>query len=1707
MMKENIYLQNSIANWRLFRACRKLSFIGIYLMIMCLTMTHRMNAQCDTPISSFPFEEGFETGNSNLPECWESIPVLEGMFNGLYFDWAVVSENESGNVVPNTGNGMAHAFQDDYYASSILSTPALDLTSLTSPYLKFYFANEDWGGDVDYLRVLYKTSADGEWNALTDWIEDPHSNWQDLAMVLPDPSAEYYIGFYADLGYGYGLNIDDVWVGEAPTCLAPSALVVSNINSTGASFSWTASASDPENGYAWEVRDGDGEVVASGTTLTTSSSTSDLTFGTYSLYVQSICDEEESEWAGPTPFSIIMGDVCGTVINLDNQTSPYVGTTAGAAHDFGGPCISGNSAPDLFFSITVPANYTLDIGQTENSYDSYNYIGYGDCPGSGGTTTQIDCWDDSDTKIVTWSNSTGEEQIVYWVQDGYNSSSAAGAFTLAWTLTPPPSCIDPTGLTATATSPTTASVAWVAPNPAGIGYEYHIALSSAAPTENGEFIDAVSINVEDLTANTTYYVFVRTDCGNDDYSTWVGPVSFTTPCDVITAMPFHETFETNSDTRSCWTQQTVAGNALWTFAAGSTSTVTTANNGTLNARFVSSSGNGTPVTKLITPMLDITTLDNPRLVFHMAQPNWTDDVNELKVYYRTEIEAEWVEIAHYDTAYNSWTEKILSLPNPSSTYQIAFEGINNWGRANVIDDVIVESTPPCLAITGLEMTGMTMTSASFEWNASASEPENGYAYIVLDGDENIVDQGTLSTTTLTIPDLETAIPYTLSVVAVCSMGEESAPVSLQFIVDYCAASSSSDLGEYGDYISNVSLYGADTLVNPSSYNSAGYQNFSDLTVSQNAGLDLSFSISAGSSDYPHTKHIWVDWNNDLSFDEDEQVYLNISDNIQPTTSSSFTIPSDQTIGSYRMRIRTTDGGDESLSPCGNEAWSETEDYTLIVLPAPSCLPPTALTIESLSDESIVFSWNTPSIEAEQYNWYITDADGNTVAEGFTEENANITAEGLVASSTYTLHMFSDCGEDNLSPESTISFTTPCAKIDQFPYAESFEDDSEWLNCWMADNNSDAYWGIGVGSANGEIDEPHTGTNNAVLYGTGWGELAALFTPVMDMTSLMTTGAELNFWYANPYGFDYDEMEIYYKSSPNATWTMVPTAGFYNIVNNWTEVTITLPNISADYQLAFVGYSYGESLVLDDVVIRAIEVECDPVTALEVVSTTTESAIITWTASETIPSNGYDWFVYNEEDEVVTSGTTEENVANVSGLTANTTYTFVVVTVCDDINSSEPSDAYEFTTAPITGCTDETACNYNADATADDGSCSFELLTWYLDADGDGYGDDSETEEACQQPEGYVANNTDCDDTNADVYQTGELYIDADGDGYNVGVDTLCYGATVPAGYAIETLGTDCDDEDATVYQSAELYVDADGDGYDAGSETVCYGEEIPEGYTSETLGTDCDDEDATTYQSAELYVDADGDGYDGGSETVCYGEEVPEGYFTETLGSDCDDEDATVYQSATLYIDTDGDGYHGLAEEVCYGEEIPDGFVTETLGTDCNDEDETVWALTTLEVNLVLPVATICDNASPLTLTGGSPENGVWSGQTVVDGVFYPAGLAATNYTITYTVAGDGVCIEGNEASAVLIVDDCSSIDEQAINTIHVYPTITSDFVRVAGHSLLHAVVMDMNGKSIKTVSLNTDATIDMQSLAAGVYFIKVSSHTTTEVFRVVKVN
>ena len=42
----------------------------------------------------------------------------------------------------------------------------------------------------------------------------------------------------------------------------------------------------------------------------------------------------------------------------------------------------------------------------------------------------------------------------------------------------------------------------------------------------------------------------------------------------------------------------------------------------------------------------------------------------------------------------------------------------------------------------------------------------------------------------------------------------------------------------------------------------------------------------------------------------------------------------------------------------------------------------------------------------------------------------------------------------------------------------------------------------------------------------------------------------------------------------------------------------------------------------------------------------------------------------------------------------------------------------FSGTNINGCTDPEACNYDETATADDGSCEYNLGSWYVSVDGD-----------------------------------------------------------------------------------------------------------------------------------------------------------------------------------------------------------------------------------------------------------------------------------------------------------------------------------------------------------------------------------------------------
>ena len=174
------------------------------------------------------------------------------------------------------------------------------------------------------------------------------------------------------------------------------------------------------------------------------------------------------------------------------------------------------------------------------------------------------------------------------------------------------------------------------------------------------------------------------------------------------------------------------------------------------------------------------------------------------------------------------------------------------------------------------------------------------------------------------------------------------------------------------------------------------------------------------------------------------------------------------------------------------------------------------------------------------------------------------------------------------------------------------------------------------------------------------------------------------------------------------------------------------------------------------------------------------------------------------------------------------------TDCDDAATTTNPGAAEVCDSADNDC----------DGTVDEADAT-DAATWYADADGDPYGDPSTATRSCSQPSGYLADDADCDDTDASLNPDTVWYIDGDGDGFGDAATTTTQ-CLQPSGYLADD--TDCDDTDAAVYPGAtETWYDgtdadcAGDDDYDQdgdGESPYAYG------------GTDCDDTDAAASDAA-----------------------------------------------------------------------------------------------------------------------------------------------------------------------------------------------------------------------------------------------------------------
>ncbi|MFH1467103.1 MAG: MopE-related protein [Pseudomonadota bacterium] len=170
---------------------------------------------------------------------------------------------------------------------------------------------------------------------------------------------------------------------------------------------------------------------------------------------------------------------------------------------------------------------------------------------------------------------------------------------------------------------------------------------------------------------------------------------------------------------------------------------------------------------------------------------------------------------------------------------------------------------------------------------------------------------------------------------------------------------------------------------------------------------------------------------------------------------------------------------------------------------------------------------------------------------------------------------------------------------------------------------------------------------------------------------------------------------------------------------------------------------------------------------------------------------------------------------------------------------------------------------NCDGTVDEDT-AVDATTWYADVDMDGYGDAASSVTTCAAGSGYVADNTDCDDTDATIYPGATEVLDDGIDQDCDGVDSTSAPVDADADGFDDTV--DCDDADATIYPGA---AETCGDGIDQdcdGADLACPVDADADGF-DDTV--DCNDADATIYPGA---AETCGDGIDqdcDGSDLAC----------------------------------------------------------------------------------------------------------------------------------------------------------------------------------------------------------------------------------------------
>ena len=835
-------------------------------------------------------------------------------------------------------------------------------------------------------------------------------------------------------------------------------------------------------------------------------------------------------------------------------------------------------------------------------------------------------------------------------------------------------CAKPKNFTATGITAHTATLTW---QPGAEGQSnwdvYVTTTANDVPDENTTPTYQVmecSKALSNLTAQTTYYAYVRANCGGGDKSKWANTTFATTreALAVDANNPYSQDFETNNDwgftngtltNNWCWGSTVNNGGqkSIYVSKDGGTTYEYAHGNTAIYASKLFNFGQGTYTFVFDWKAKGESTYDYLRVALAPGDVEFTAGTSLYSGIGTSNLPNGWIALdgggkLNLSEGWNTQTTEATI----SGTYTMVFIWRNDGSSGSqppaAIDNVSISlmSCPRPSALTASNITGRTAT-LSWTENGTASNWVLQYA-TNNSFSENLVETNVIGTATKDLTGLTPETTYYARVKSVLGNDE----------------SSWSDVKDF----TTIATCPKPTL-NYVSYSATAYTGTVQWTGSTADAFEVAYRPT---SDFDPSDYTLENVTRVLLENVSEYTYT--LEDLTPETK-------------YYIYIQANCGGED-----GKSLWSNRVIFTTLE----TCLPPSGLSTSATSS-TITLSW-TAGAEGQDA-WDIrykksTDSD-YTYIHLDNHPTTSYTITGLSPVTTYGVNVRAWCSETDQSKwgASTAnqsydkSVTTDCGAI-TLPYTCDFEGATQTVNnckiptCWSVIkgyHNSTYSYGIPTianqSSSTQPIAYPHDGTYCLYFLNSTYSGTSEEYAILPEISEEYKMGnVQIRFWVRSNNTSCQMEVGVMTDPSNSNTFVQVEEVG---ITSTYTEKTISMSNYSGNGRYIALkcpaASMYSQAFYVDDITVEYIP-SCQVPDDLDADEVGVNEATLSWTPRGTETA----WNIQYKkisDSEWSNSIAVDETTYTLTGLKRSTEYEVRVQANCNADDQSDWTNPISFTT--------------------------------------------------------------------------------------------------------------------------------------------------------------------------------------------------------------------------------------------------------------------------------------------------------------------------------------------------------------------------------------------------------------------------------------------